>query len=232
MTRPDAEFRPDIDGLRALAILLVVAYHAHIPGLRAGFFGVDVFFVISGYLITRNLIGEAARDGTVRLARFWARRVRRLVPALACAVVGTLVVGAFVLSPLELHTAVRDALSSSFYVSNITFALRSTYYFAPRVGDSLLLHTWSLGVEEQFYLLWPLLTVAAVVVARRTQRLRSVLAAMLATGGVISFALALHYTARGTPWSFFGLPTRAWEFAVAGLLANVRTQRRQTADGR
>ena len=220
MTKPGGEgFRHDIDGLRALAIVMVVAFHGALAGFSGGFAGVDVFFVISGYLIQTNLFRELDRDDTVRLGAFWARRVRRLAPAMALVVVTTLVVGVFVLSPLEWGDVAKDGVATSFYVSNIKFILSTTDYFHAGASGSYFLHTWSLGVEEQFYIVWPVLLVAVAWVTRRLgtvrARTRTTVLALLSLG---SFALSVVLTSRGTPWAFFGLPTRAWEFGLAGLL--------------
>jgi peptidoglycan/LPS O-acetylase OafA/YrhL len=213
-------FRGDIDGLRAVAIVLVVAFHAGLTQVSGGFVGVDVFFVISGFLITTNLLDESRRSGEIDLLRFWAKRVRRLVPALALMLVVTLALAVAVLGVLEWQTVADDARAAALYVSNIYFAEQTTDYFATDVTESLYLHTWSLGVEEQFYLVWPLIVVAAcLAVRRRTDRLKGVLVVAFAITLVASFALSIALTERSSPWAFFGLPTRAWEFAAAGLLA-------------
>ncbi|HEX8802926.1 MAG TPA: acyltransferase family protein, partial [Acidimicrobiales bacterium] len=156
------------------------------------------------------------------LRAFWARRVRRLVPALAVTAAVTLLVGALVLSPLELPGLARDGLAAVTYTSNLVFAGDATDYFAPKVEESLFLHTWSLAVEEQFYLVWPLAALAVAVAARRRPRLlRPLAAGVFGVTAAASLLLAVHLTATGTPWSFFGLPTRAWEFGVAAVLAAV-----------
>ena len=216
-------FRADIDGLRALAIGLVVAYHADVPGFSGGFVGVDVFFVISGYLITRNLLVESSSTGHVALADFWARRIRRLVPALALLVVAVLAAVMWVQPALEWGPAARQGRAAALYVSNLTFAAESADYFAPDVRSSPFLHTWSLAVEEQFYLLWPLVVAAVcAVVARRSRPAasrRRLLGGVFAATMVGSFALSVSQTRAGSVWAFYGLPSRAWEFAAAGLLA-------------
>lgn len=220
--RPDAPargFRPDIDGLRALAILVVVAFHAELPGFTGGFVGVDVFFVISGYLISRNLLQESEHEGRVALGRFWARRIRRLVPALGVMLVVTLLLAVPVLSSFDLRTAAGDARAAALYVSNFRFADQTSGYFAAGTERSVFLHTWSLGVEEQFYLAWPLVFAAVCTTSRRRRattraQLGFVLALILA--GSLAWSLAL--TARGSTMAFFGPFGRAWEFAAAGLL--------------
>jgi peptidoglycan/LPS O-acetylase OafA/YrhL len=214
-------FRPDIDGLRGVAILLVVAYHVRTLGMTGGFIGVDVFFVISGYLITGKLLDEVLTTSSVRLRSFWAGRVRRLVPALAVMVGATLALSLLVLSPLEWGAVARDGAASVTYVSNLVFARQATNYFAADVTSSLFLHTWSLSVEEQFYLVWPVLVLVLGRLVRRRERDHRLMAYafVLTALGIVSFALAVALTARGTPLSFFGLPTRAWEFSAGGLLA-------------
>lgn len=217
-----APFRLDIDGLRAIAIILVVAFHAKVAGFDGGFIGVDVFFVISGWLITRNIIRESEQTGQVDVARFWARRIRRLVPGLALVIAATMVGSILILSHFEIDQVADAGLAAALYVSNFFFADQSQGYFAADISQSPFLHTWSLGVEEQFYLVWPLLVGALVFAVRRRPRaLRHVLG--LAFGGLLvgSFAISWSLTGKGSTWAFYGLPSRAWEFAAAGLLATV-----------
>lgn len=219
-----AWFRGDIDGLRAVAIVLVVAFHAGVPGFAGGFIGVDVFFVISGYLITKKLTDEAAAAGRIRLVRFWANRARRLVPAMALMVVVTFALSALVLSPVETRRLPQQGASAVLDVSNILFARADTGYFAETDLVSPFLHTWSLSLEEQFYLLWPLLIAltALVVRSRRSRWMpRGGLVLILGVGSAVSFALSVVLTRSAGQWAFYSLPTRAWEFGVAGLLAVV-----------
>jgi len=222
----DTWFRGDVDGLRAIAILLVVGYHAEVPLFDGGFIGVDVFFVISGFLISRNLLRETETTDRVHLGEFWGRRVRRLVPALALVVAATLVAGVLIL-PLFQHDALAtQGAAATLYVSNIYFATQAQDYFAADIASSPLLHTWSLGVEEQYYLVWPVLfaLVAWASSRRRAARAgvqRRTLVIAFAVTFVVSLGLSISLTADGSSWAFFGLPTRAWEFAVAGLLAAV-----------
>ena len=222
-------FRGDIDGLRGVAILLVVLYHAGIGSISGGFAGVDVFFIISGYLITRNLLGEVESTGKVTLRAFWARRVRRLVPALSLVALVTVIGSAVILSPLELGRVGSEAVSSVLYVSNFVFARTQGNYFGNAVGESLFLHTWSLSVEEQFYLVWPVLigVLAFVATRRRRSSFRPALVVILASGCVLSFAGSVLLTDRGSSWAFFSLPTRAWEFGLAGLLALAALEKRR-----
>jgi peptidoglycan/LPS O-acetylase OafA/YrhL len=213
-------FRADVEGLRAVAVLAVVAYHAGLGMVGGGFVGVDVFYVLSGFLITGLLWEELEGTGRLRFGAFYARRTRRLLPAAALVLVVTLVASAVWLSPLQVPVVARDAVAAALYVANYRFALQRTDYLAD-ASPSPLQHYWSLGVEEQFYLLWPLLLVGLVMATRRL-RVRSpagAAAVVLALAGVGSLALCLRLTAISQPWAFFSLPTRAWELAAGGLVA-------------
>jgi peptidoglycan/LPS O-acetylase OafA/YrhL len=212
--------RPDIEGLRAVAILLVVAFHAGVPGLAGGFIGVDVFFVLSGYLITSLLVREAAQTGRLDLLRFYARRARRLLPAAALVLLTTLVIGRLVSSPLEMKRLGATALATSVYASNIYFIRQATNYLAAENQANPLLHTWSLGVEEQFYLFWPLLVLAGLALTRRARADRR-LWQLLGAVALASFAASFYFTRTVEPWAFFGSPLRAWEFAAGGLAATL-----------
>ncbi len=216
-------FRRDIEGLRALAILLVVAYHSGIPGTPGGYVGVDVFFVLSGYLITGLLVAEVEATGKLDLARFYARRVRRLLPALTVVLVATIALGIAVYSPAEQRGFATTAVSTAAYVSNLQFARMATDYLGAAASDNPLLHTWSLSVEEQFYFVWPLLiflgmgaTSAHTLVSGRRR------VVLLMTGAtVVSFGLSLWLTSVRQPWAFFLSPLRSWEFGAGGLAALV-----------
>ena len=215
----DRRFREDINGLRALAIIPVVAFHASIPGFSGGFIGVDVFFVISGYLITTQLLTRVRLTGKVGLAVFWAKRLRRLAPALVLMSLVTTAVAILVLSPLSWSRLGLQCVASALYVSNLLFAYEGRSYFAPDLTDSPFLHTWTLGVEEQFYVFWPLLICAILVVsARRRIPLQGLLVASIVATLIASFAMALDESIRRS-LTFYILPTRAWEFAVGGLVA-------------
>ena len=150
-------FRPDIEGLRAVAVGLVVAFHAGVPWITGGYVGVDVFFVLSGFLITGMLIDEVVRTGTVSIRTFYARRVRRLLPLSALVLVMTAAVAIFTVAPLSQADVAGDVRAAALYAANWHFAAGLTDYMAVGVDKSPVLHYWSLAVEEQFYVVWPLI---------------------------------------------------------------------------
>ena len=223
---PQTHFRPDIEGLRAVAVLAVVLFHAGLPGVSGGYIGVDVFFVVSGFLITGLLWREMTSTGTVRVARFYGARARRLLPAAALVLAVTAVGAAVLLPPLQARSAIGDGVASALYVGNYRFALHGADYLAADT-QSPFQHYWSLGVEEQFYLLWPALIIGTGwLVARAAQRAglaapRSAApyAVVLALVAVVSFAISIAWTHSLPSWAFFSLPSRAWELAAGGLVA-------------
>jgi peptidoglycan/LPS O-acetylase OafA/YrhL len=220
-------FRPDIDGLRAVAVLAVVLFHADVPGVGGGYIGVDVFFVISGFLITRMLWREVSTAGTVRLRRFYGARARRLLPASATVGVVTAIGSAILLPPLQVRTVIGDGIASALYVGNYRFLLEGTDYFSDEMPPSPFQHYWSLGVEEQFYLVWPALIIGTAWLTRRARRRTRADATssetpylvVLALVGAVSFAVSLKVTYVIPNAAFFSLPTRAWQLAVGGLVA-------------
>ena len=224
-----SEFRPDIEGLRALAVVAVVLFHAGVPGIGGGFVGVDVFFVISGFLITGMLWRETGTSGTVSLRRFWGARARRLLPASVLVGVLTVIASAVLLPPLQSKTVSVDAITSALYVSNYWFAFTGVNYFGREnlLSPSPFQHYWSLGVEEQFYLVWPLLILLVAWVLRRVRSRRGrdgpaspmPYLVMLTLVAVVSFFLSVALTYVLPPFAYFSLPTRAWQLALGGIVA-------------
>jgi len=208
-------FRPDIEGLRAVAVLLVVGCHCGISWCAGGFIGVDVFFVLSGYLITAHLEAEIRATSRINLPRFFARRARRLLPAGALVLLATMLAAAAIFSPQEIAFTAGAARAAGLYVSNVFFDRGASNYFAPDVEINPLLHTWSLGLEEQFYLLWPLLILLANWGAYRLRRSIWILGAV----AVLSLICCIYTTRLAATFAFYELPARAWEFAAGGLLA-------------
>ncbi|MBT9330017.1 acyltransferase family protein [Paracidobacterium acidisoli] len=213
--RPSDGFRADIEGLRGIAVLLVVLYHARVPFMGGGFIGVDIFFVISGYLITGLLIREASETGRIHFAKFYARRARRLLPAASLTILVTIAAGYFIYAAYEQLPIIKTAITAALYSCNIYFAHHATDYLAPDAKTNPFLHMWSLAVEEQFYLVWPLVIWLAFRAwpGKAVRRLPLLLGAI----AVASFAACLWLTYTAQPWAFFSSPTRAWEFAIGGL---------------
>jgi peptidoglycan/LPS O-acetylase OafA/YrhL len=208
-------FRADIQGLRAVAVLIVVLNHAAAPLLPGGYVGVDVFFVISGFLISGHLVENLRRTGRIDFTRFYAARARRILPAALVTISGTAVAAFFVVSPLRIVEILQDAVASALYVPNIVFAIRRTDYLAG-TAPSPFQHFWSLGVEEQFYLVWPLLLLGAFLIGRRSHR---ALLVVIAAVTVASFVASATLTPADPSLAFFSPLTRAWEFGVGALIA-------------
>lgn len=227
----DLVYRPHIDGLRAVAILPVVFFHAEAPWLPGGFVGVDVFFVISGFLITGLLVREIESTGRISLTAFYERRVRRLAPAFFVVMIATLVLGALFLVPIggEQQGLAKSAIAAALFVSNLYFAANTGGYFDAPAEREPLLHTWSLSVEEQFYVFWPMIL---LLLARwayvRTVVLQRLLVYVLLFICAGSFALSVATTRSHPEFAFFSLPTRAWELGV-GALAYLLVRQRESA---
>ncbi len=221
---PRPTWRQDIQGLRGIAVLLVVLYHAGVPGFSGGYIGVDVFFVLSGYLITGLLVREVQETGRVDLWRFYARRARRLLPAAAALIVGVALFAAVFYAPVEQAIIARTALATAAYASNMLFAVDATDYLAAGAETNPLLHTWSLAVEEQFYVAWPLLVgllFAGIAAFRKTgtasrHRQRLLWGAVLVSAVSFGFMLVL-MGSRWAHWAFFFSPARAWEFGLGAV---------------
>lgn len=205
------KYRADIDGLRALAVLAVVFFHAGFPYVEGGYVGVDIFFVISGYLITRIIAGEIA-EGRFSLARFYERRIRRIFPALFAVLAATWCVSLYLLTPLDFEEFSASVIAAALSVSNIYF-WQTMDYFAGPADSKPLLHTWSLGVEEQFYILFPFVLLAVFRWCRRHVLWVVVL------GGLASFALSALLSERLGSAAFYLLPFRGWELMIGSVLA-------------
>ncbi|SDC94145.1 Peptidoglycan/LPS O-acetylase OafA/YrhL, contains acyltransferase and SGNH-hydrolase domains [Sanguibacter gelidistatuariae] len=215
-----SRFRPDIEGMRAVAIGLVLFYHAGLPWIPGGFVGVDVFFVISGFLITGLLLREIAKTGRISLPTFYARRAKRLLPATALVLVATAALTYIVLPVTDRRVFGWDIVSAAAYVANWRFADRSVDYLAEGIGASPVQHFWSLAVEEQFYLVWPILIVAVLLVSRRVGRSpRILLGPALLLVAVPSFLWSVTETGHNPEAAFFATPTRLWELAVGAGVA-------------
>ncbi len=214
---PPKLFRPDIQGMRAIAVLLIVLYHASVPHIGGGFVGVDVFFVISGFLITSQLLREVDRTGRVPFLSFYAGRARRLLPPAAVVVVLTLVAARIYDSIFNVKAITTDALFSAVYALNYRLAAEGVDY--QHAGDAVspLQHLWSLAVEEQFYVFWPLIVMACVLVGRRRrwQVLTVATTILVAT----SIYLSITVTVSNPPYAYFSVHTRAWQLAGGALLA-------------
>jgi peptidoglycan/LPS O-acetylase OafA/YrhL len=218
-------FRADIEGLRAVAVLLVVAYHAGVGVVGGGFVGVDVFFVLSGFLITGLLLDELARTGTLSIANFYARRVRRLLPLSATVLAVTAVAVWVLVPPIDRGGVAGDLAASALWVSNWRFAAESTQYLADP-STSPVLHYWSLAVEEQFYVVWPLVLLLLAGRSGLARRAWSVVARrvglVLTVVVLASLFLSWALTSSGSPYAYFGLHTRAWELGIGAGLALAR----------
>jgi peptidoglycan/LPS O-acetylase OafA/YrhL len=215
----------DIDGLRAVAVIGVVAYHAGISAVPGGFTGVDVFFVISGFLITRLLLGDLESSGQISLTNFYVRRIRRLLPSLATVLSVTLVLGFFALPLLgERQGLAKSALSSLVFVANHHFLTTTGGYFDRPAELQPLLHLWSLSVEEQFYVVWPLMLIGIAAFLGGLSRQRAVRIA-IGVLTVASFAANVWMVRTNPQIAFYTAPTRAWELGLGALIATLPLNR-------
>ena len=210
-------FRPDIQGLRAVAVALVILAHAGVAGFAGGYVGVDVFFVLSGYLITGLLLEERVATGTIRYGEFLARRLRRLLPAMLAMLLVVLIVSTIVLTPFEMRQQSRSFPYAAAWISNFFFSFAERDYFLALQDHDLFLHTWSLGVEEQFYLIWPWLVLLFVgFKARVADRLSQgkVILVGFAMVFVASLVLSIYLSANLPLLAFYMMPSRFWQFAL------------------
>lgn len=206
-------FRHDVHGLRGVAVSLVVLDHAHFLA-SGGYVGVDVFFVISGFLITGHVLAELEQRGRIDLVAFWGRRMRRILPAALVVALVTFIAAVLLMPPLLGPGLVRMVIAVAAYVPNLQLAADGTDYLA-ETAPSPFQHYWSLGVEEQFYVVWPVVLLVGWLVFRSVRRVGWVVLGLV----VVSFVLCVVVAGVSQPWAFFSLPTRAWELAVGGLVA-------------
>lgn len=218
------QFRPDLEGLRGIAVALVVLYHFGIGNLPGGYVGVDVFYVLSGFFITTQLWTRITTSGRVNFREFYVRRARRLVPTAGLVLSVTMLATYFLLPHLLFSTVGWDGIFAAFNIVNYRFAAAATDYLQADQTPSPVLHYWSLSVEEQFYIVWPLLLAvgAGVLLARtRKRRTASRIGALAVIGTVTTASLvaSIWLTTLNQPFAFFGLPTRAWELGFGALIA-------------
>jgi len=219
-------FRPDVEGLRAVAVVAVLLYHAGVPFAGGGYVGVDVFFVISGYLITGLLLRELERSGTVSLARFYSRRAKRLLPLTVVVLAFVVALSWLLFDPVRMEEVSFGVVAAGLYFMNWLLAARAADYFAAGLEASPVQHFWTLAVEEQFYLVWPILILTAAWWSRRTGlRLRPVLAAAFAAVALSSLAYSVYSTQAQAGAAYFSTFARGWELALGGLLALVPASR-------
>jgi len=213
----ELKFRPDIEGLRAVAVVVVVLFHAGLSQLAGGYIGVDVFFVISGFLITGLLLRERDTRGRISILGFYARRFRRILPAAILVIIGTTVAAYYIQNIITYTVTAGDAKYSSLFAANWRMSQLSSYF---NMGSepSPLRHFWSLAVEEQFYLVWPLLVLLLGVLARRMSHRGKVLCASSVIV-VASFVWALHEVTANPTWAFYSPFTRAWELGLGAVAA-------------
>jgi peptidoglycan/LPS O-acetylase OafA/YrhL len=213
-------YRPDLQGLRAIAVTLVVLAHAGVPIVAGGFVGVDVFFVLSGYLISGLIVREYEQTGHISFVRFYARRLKRLLPALALMLCITMAAASWPLSPEESRTQLASLPFATTWISNFYFAFREHGYFDELAERDLFLHTWSLGVEEQYYLAWPLLVLALLLATHRQRIVRPTSAALAILGCVFlaSLGLSLHWLSTTPHAAFYLMPSRVWQFTLGAAI--------------
>jgi peptidoglycan/LPS O-acetylase OafA/YrhL len=218
--KSDNRFFLDVEGLRGVAVALVVLFHAGVPHLAGGFVGVDVFFVISGFLITGLLLREYERNGRVSFRAFYARRARRIIPPAAVTILATAIAVWFVMPLLSVFRQAVDLLAAAVNIANWRFIAAGKDYLAGASDDSVATHFWSLSIEEQFYFVWPVLLVALAVLAKRTRwSTRMVVGWGIVVVTAASLFASLLSTASDPVLSYMATHTRAWQFGIGGIVA-------------
>ncbi len=213
-------YRPYLDGLRTVAVYVVVAYHAGLGLLSGGFIGVDIFFVLSGYLVTGILVRDLVAGGRVRLQQFYSRRVRRILPASIVVLLITAIVYTLIATPAEALDALGGFRAAFVYIANWYFIRQATDYFAANVNHNPVLHFWSLAVEEQFYLVWPMVLAGLFLLTRRLGRWRWwVLRGVLVACVLASSIEALHVAGTNLDRAYYGTDTRAYQLLLGAVLA-------------
>jgi len=215
-------YRLDLQGLRAIAILLVILSHAGVSAFSGGFVGVDVFFVLSGYLITSLLVIELEKSSKINFLLFYARRFKRLLPALAFMLVSIYALGFLFLSVSEVHAQLASSPYAASWLSNIYFAFKEVDYFNELSARDLFLHTWSLGVEEQFYIIWPGILLLLFKVSRNKNALKGSSYRTFLKGLILlmvgSFLLSIFWSASKHQFAFYLMPARVWQFSLGALV--------------
>lgn len=226
---PTPKYRSDLEGLRAVAVLLVVLYHAGISQVPGGFIGVDIFFVLSGYFISQQLWGQLEQNGKVSLVDFYTRRIRRILPAASLVIAVTALLAWALLSPVYASEIGWDAISAALNVANIRFSIISNNYFDTAAAGSPFIHFWSLGIEEQFYLFWPLIFLAVGFAMPKSgggnaRRRKALVIGLMSVVTFSSFVWSVYQTGIDQTGAFYLLPSRAWELGLGGLLAVAATR--------
>jgi peptidoglycan/LPS O-acetylase OafA/YrhL len=217
----DLPFRPDVEGLRAVAVVLVVLYHAGVSTFSGGYVGVDVFFVISGYLITGLLLREHEKRRTISISGFYARRARRILPAAMVVIVATLLISHHIQNAIAYEQYNDEAKWATMFAANLHFAYENTNYFLQgALAPSPFLHFWSLAVEEQFYVVWPTVVIIVGLIFRRWPLRYTILAAALA-GTIVSYLYSVHLTDSNAVWAYYSPFSRAWELGLGAVAASL-----------
>jgi peptidoglycan/LPS O-acetylase OafA/YrhL len=221
--KPDSRLILPIEGLRGVSVVVVLLYHLGAVGFSGGFVGVDCFFVISGFIITRQLVFEWDSKSRISIASFYARRAKRILPSSTLVLLATLLGARFFLEPLRLYDLSLDAFAATTFWINILFSFRSVDYLASALPPSPLQHYWSLAVEEQFYAVFPLLFLGILKVSRHQRRLMILITGVLILG---SFVTSLRLTTVSQPLAFFMAPTRAWQFLAGCIVALLQLEKK------